>query len=915
MSNPRPSKSSLPRMLLVPTALAVAVAAAAKPSLFTRWFDGDDGRDAPRVTQVSGMASNAAVRGAQGPAMAGASRPAQVGAYDIGGLQGQPSREPKGLSPGERGTWIVTFRELPLASYAGGVPGLPAAKRSRASSGRMKLDVKSLEAVAYVDHLRNKQAGYERAMASAIGEPLAVRIRMQHALNAVVADMTEAQARRIARLPGVLRVEPERMLEQSTDVGPTLIGAPQLWNGSATGSTLAGEGMVIGIIDSGINFGSPSFAAVDPIDGYTHVNPLGGTVLGTCAPGGVDQGRCNTKLIGGYDFVCNAPANQCGVTDVREEPGFGDTNGHGTHVASTAAGNRRDVVFSGAPLRISGVAPRANIIAYDVCFTNTATGRGLCPSSSSTAAVNQAIADGVVDAINFSISGGTSPWTDSVSLAFLNATNAGIFVAAAAGNSGPGASTTSHIEPWVTTVAAAQHGRSAFGILISATGPTPVPGNLIGLVGNQSTGGAQLGATIPASTPLRISAGIDTADDGCNAFAANAFSGAIAVIRRGTCNFTVKIGNAANAGAVAVIIANNQAGAVIPSTPGTTIPAFAISQTEGNALRDFGQANPATATAQITFPSVGVPNTADALADFSSRGPALNPVDPTNPLNLSKPDITAPGVQVLAAYAGTALTGSEALISTLNGTSMASPHVAGAALLVRQARPTWTAAEVQSALMMTTKRPVFLEDQVTAANPFAAGAGRVQVERAANAGLVLHETRANFLAADPSGGNPDTIASLNIASYARNGCYGNCTFTRTFRNTRTYGALWRVQVEGVPSGVTVSAPNLIWVPYGATASVTATANGAGTGSFNFDWRHFRITLTEYYSAGVPRPETTLSVPVAIASIFIPPIAPPPTSRPEVSTAGPSARATRVGACAWRSTMLRWGEMVRVPGCG
>src|SRR5690606_4479519 len=157
-------------------------------------------------------------------------------------------------------------------------------------------------------------------------------------------------------------------------------GAASLWNASPT--PFRGEGMVIGIIDSGINFGSPAFAAVDD-SGYHHVNPLGsGNYLGTCAPGGVDAGRCNDKLIGGYDFVCEAPGNQCGVAGVREEPGFGDTNSHGSHVAAAAAGNAWTAHYRGNALRISGVAPRANIIAYDACYTQVSTGRGLCPNVS-----------------------------------------------------------------------------------------------------------------------------------------------------------------------------------------------------------------------------------------------------------------------------------------------------------------------------------------------------------------------------------------------------------------------------------------------------------------------------------------------------------------------------------------------------
>src|SRR5690606_34904083 len=186
-----------------------------------------------------------------------------------------------------------------------------------------------------------------------------------------------ADAERVRRLPDVMLVEEYREYALDTDVGPGLIGAQPVWDGSNPGAPAAyqGEGIVFGILDSGINFGSPSFAATSPADGYVHANPLGaGSFLGTCAAGQVDEGRCNDKLIGGYDFVCGAPGNTCASpTLYREEPGFGDTNGHGSHTASTAGGNRRDVVFGGHDLRISGVAPRANIIAFDICYTNIST--------------------------------------------------------------------------------------------------------------------------------------------------------------------------------------------------------------------------------------------------------------------------------------------------------------------------------------------------------------------------------------------------------------------------------------------------------------------------------------------------------------------------------------------------------------
>lgn len=714
-----------------------------------------------------------------------------------------------------QGTYIVVFKEPALASYKGNLSGLPQPERYRDEQGTMRLDTEGRNSERYVDYLETRQAQMEARMSTMVGRDITPRHTMQHALNGMVVDLTESEARAMRMMSDVRLVEAYREFPLDTDAGPALIGAPAVWDGSNPGAPgpYKGEGVVVGIIDTGINFGSPSFAAVGPVDGYVHSNPLGsGNYLGTCAPGGVDEGRCNDKLIGGYDFVCGAPVNACTNAGLREEPGFGDTNSHGSHTAGTSAGNVRDVIYSGNTLRISGVAPHANVIAYDTCYTILSTGQGSCPNVSTAAAVDQAVADGVVDVLNFSIGGGTSPWSDATSLAFLNAVDAGIFVAASAGNSGPGPNTLGHQQPWVSTTAAAQHGRGGFGIAMSVTGPAPVPADLAPIIVNQGTGGVAFSATIPGTTPLRISAGIDTASDGCAAFPANTFAGAIAVVRRGTCSFSIKADNAAAAGAVAVVIANNAAGIIIPSVPGTTVPVFSVTQAEGDALRNFGQANPSTATAQVTFPAMPLPNTPDALAAFSSRGPA-------GTFNIMKPDITAPGVQVLAAVSGTTLTGSEDAVDLLSGTSMASPHQAGAVALIRQARPTWTPPEIKSALAMTAVQTVYLEDQVTLANPFARGSGRVQVDRAINAGLVLNETLANYQAANPAtGGDPTALNQPNL--YNRS-CYPTCVFYRTFRNTGATSTSWRVQLQGLSGSVSP----IITVPGNGTLRVKFTIYG------------------------------------------------------------------------------------------
>ncbi|MDH5821614.1 S8 family serine peptidase [Luteimonas sp. RD2P54] len=798
------------------------------------------------------------------PAMA-AGQGAAAAAGQAGPAASQPVVRPA-AGRDDGGTYVVVFREPALGAYRGGVAGLPAPARRADARGKLRLDSRGAAARNYVGYLRARQAQLEGEIASRIGRPLAVRERMQHAVNAIVTDLGGGEAERVRALPGVMLVEEYREYVLDTDTGPGLIGAEAVWDGSAAGAEAAwqGEGVVFGILDSGINFGSPSFAAVDPVDGYAHVNPLGaGTHLGSCAAGGEDEGRCNDKLFGGYDFVCGPPANLCGQANIREEPGFGDSNGHGTHVASTAAGNRREDVFRGNPVSISGVAPRANIVAFDICYTNTATGQGLCPNVSAVAAVDQAIADGLVDVINYSIGGGSQPWSEAVSLAFLGAVDAGIYVATSAGNSGPGPNTMGHLEPWVSSTAASQHGRGAFSVLLQVTGPEPVPEPLAPVLLNEGTNGTAHTVTIPGTTPLRASDGYDGAADGCAALAAGSFEGAIAVMRRGGCPFSTKVNNADAAGAVAVVIANNADGGLIPSVPGTAIPAFGVTQADGDALRDFARAH-ADATAMIGFPAVALPNTVDALGAFSSRGPAGS-------FDLLKPDVTAPGVSILAADAGTTITGFEQLLGLKNGTSMASPHQAGAAGLLRQARPGWSMPEIKSALVMTADQTVLLEDEVTPADPFARGGGRIRVDLALNAGLVMDESAADYLAANPAeGGEP---AALNQPSLASGSCFEGCEFIRTFRNTGSRAQVWRTRLQGLQGRVV---PASLKVPAGASRSVRVTVD-SGALPADGSW-HFGTVVLEPAGGMLRDPLPVLRLPVAVS------VPPPAIVLPELVTA-------------------------------
>jgi hypothetical protein len=747
--------------------------------------------------------------------------------------------------------YIIGFAEMPVASAGDAVP--------RLETGR--IDVASVEAGDYAQGLEQLQVQRERDMGRVLGRQLRATHRMQHAFNGIIVELTDEEAAQLAQMPDVALMEPYHEYTLDTDVGPYFINADQVWeNGSAfPGSTGAlGEGVVFGIIDSGANAGSPSFAATDML-GYTHTNPLGeGVYLGTCVEGGIDEGRCNSKLIGGYDFICTL-TTICEDPALREVPGFRDENGHGTHVGATVAGNFRTATFQGNEVELSGVAPRGNLVFFDACYTNAA-GQGLCPNVSTLASINQAVADGVVDALSYSIGGGGSPWTEAISLAFLSAVDAGIFVSASGGNSGPGAGTVGHRQPWVHTIAAGQHGRGAFAFQAILDSDGEVPGSINPLILTPGGGGVAFTTGIPAGTEVIVSPGIDSGDDGCAAFPAGTFEDAIAVVRRGTCPFSDKVNNADAAGAIAVIIANNQAGTLSPSVPGTGIPAFLITQANADTLRDFAAGN--DVTAGISAAAAPQPNTPDQLAGFSSRGPVQ--------FDLIKPDLTAPGVLILAADAGPEPDGFEALVGLKSGTSMSQPHNAGAAGLVRQLNPGWSVPEIKSALMMTAEPSVLLEDGSTPANAFAGGSGSLRVDRAVRAGLVMHETTENYLAANPlTGGDP---SSLNLPSMASTSCAGSCTFTRTFRSvtpllqnnpvvpggmrgrgvgTQTY----TVTIEGLDGEV--SQPSFSVLRNG-TVSLDITIDASSlpaNGQFNFG----TVVLTPF-NADLP----TLRLPVAVA---------------------------------------------------
>jgi hypothetical protein len=367
--------------------------------------------------------------------------------------------------------YLVRFDEPGLARYNGVVSATGGSSASliplkQRANGRTRLDVESAAAKSYVDYLRGRQDQHLVDVATAIGRTPVAVYSMQHALSAAILMLSPDEAQRIVHTPGIAAVEPDHELETASDIGPGFTGAMSVWWGAqasqdsifandfVTGG-YEGDGVVVGVIDGGYNSLSPSFQATDAF-GYRIANPLGhGVYLGQCHVAGISRGGCNDKVIGVYDEVGLTANLADWVYSVEDE------QGHGSHVASTAAGSRRTATISGYSTPLAGVAPHANLVIYRACSPYT--GCGYLPI---VAAIDQAVANGVVDALNFSISDIAGPWADPIADAFLSATEAGIFVAAAAGNTNSStptqiAGSVNNIAPWIATVGAGTHSGGA----------------------------------------------------------------------------------------------------------------------------------------------------------------------------------------------------------------------------------------------------------------------------------------------------------------------------------------------------------------------------------------------------------------------------------------------------------------------
>ena len=448
--------------------------------------------------------------------------------------------------------------------------------------------------------------------------------------------------------------------------------------------------------------------------------------------------NCNRKLIGARAFWKGYEAAGGKVNGTTEFQSARDSQGHGTHTASTAGGNLVPgaSLFGNAVGSAVGMRPTARIAVYKAWWPSG------CVSSDILAAVDRAVADGV-DVLSLSLGGGSRPYyMDGIAIATFGAVQKGVFVSCSAGNSGPSESRVSNTAPWITTVAASYMDRGF---------PT-----VIKLGDGQTFKGASLYSGKPTGLLPLVYA--DNAVDipsarycAIGSLSRKLVKGKIVLCDRGFNGRTKKGEVVKLAGGAGMILASTeeQGEELLPDPH--VLPASAIGASATTAIKAYiASAN--NPTAMITFlGTVYGTNPAPMITAFSSRGPSS--VGP----EIIKPDVAAPGMSILAAWPPST---SPSLLDSdrrrthfniISGTSMSCPHVRGLAALLKSAHQNWSPAAIKSALMTSARsidnRNGSILDARAAlpATPFALGSGQVDPEKAANPGLVYDIAPKDYL--------------------------------------------------------------------------------------------------------------------------------------------------------------------------
>ena len=767
------------------------------------------------------------------------------------------------------GYYVVQLESDPLATYEGDRSGMAATAPDPGDT----IDFDSPEVEEYRGYLAEER---EEVIDEHGLDALA---QYDTVLNGFAARLSADEAEALASSDGVLSVTPDKIYQLDTASTPDFLGLEGRkgsWNQHFGDPEHAGEGVIVGILDTGIWPENPSLAALpeprpdqDVIDAKWN---------GECEEGEDEDPAgnitCNNKLIGARWFDVRGSS-----ADQYASPRDGD--GHGTHTATTAAGNHdTPVELDGSDFgTVSGMAPAARLAAYKVCWDG-------CAGADLVAGIEAAVNDGV-DVINFSIgSTGTPEFLDAVSIAFFNAAASGVFVAASAGNDGP-TSTVDHQEPWVTTVAASTHDMTYRSELTYGEETITV----------SAINGA-------AEFPLKsgTEAAFDDADPqeaaGCapGTLDPDKTEGFGILCERGNL-FTDMAEQVHAAGGLALVVRDIEDLGPASVVTSQVIPTVHVSYADGVDLVEWLE-DAEDATVSVST-SERVEQTAPEMADFSSNGPALSAEQ-----NLLKPDVTAPGVEVLAGIVPEGNRGND--YAALQGTSMASPHVAGLAALLVSANPDWSPMTVKSAMMTTAYQTDSEGDPIQRggedATVFDYGSGHVDGRAMFDPGLVYDSDAADWI--QYICGTPEAYkiaetcddfgsiepSQLNYPSITAAQLTGVNTFTRTVTNVDDRGALYRVQIEE-PAGTEVSIDQS-WIYLWPGESHTYTLTVERTDGAFDEWAFGSITFKQV-GGGWHRHEVTSPITVKPVHLGIP---------DELNLEGASGEASLAGTAGYDGTL-------------
>ncbi|PRQ51727.1 putative cucumisin [Rosa chinensis] len=581
---------------------------------------------------------------------------------------------------------------------------------------------------------------YESSLSSLSSEPTPLIHTYNTVFHGFSAKLSPSQAQKLQSLPHVLALIPEQVRRLHTTRSPEFLGLRSTDTAGLLKESDFGSDLVIGVIDTGVWPERQSFNDHD-------LSPVPSKWKGQCVAGeNFLASSCNRKLIGARYFCGGYESTNGKMNQTTEFRSPRDTDGHGTHTASIAAGR---YVFPASTLGYAkgvaaGMAPKARLAAYKVCWNAG------CYDSDILAAFDSAVADGC-DVVSLSVGGVVVPYyLDAIAIGAFGASDAGVFVSASAGNGGPGGLTVTNVAPWVTTVGAGTidrdfpadvklgNGRIIPGMSVYG-GPGLPPGRMFPLVYAGSEGGDGY------SSSLCLEGSLDQ----------RLVKNKIVVCDRGINSRAAKGEVVKKAGGVGMILANGVFDGEGLVADCHVLPATAVAASTGDEIRQYITAaskskSPPTATILFKGTRIRV-KPAPVVASFSARGP--NPEAP----EILKPDVIAPGLNILAAWpdkvgpSGIPSDKRTTEFNILSGTSMACPHVSGLAALLKAAHPEWSPAAIRSALMTTAYtvdnrgETMLDESSGNTSTVMDFGAGHVHPQKAMDPGLVYDISSSDYV--------------------------------------------------------------------------------------------------------------------------------------------------------------------------